>query len=184
MSANLFTQCPQCGGKASSVQIAKKIPLFGEALFTTITCGKCGFRLSDVFSVETHAPKKFWVEISSAGQIPTKIVRSSSATIRIPELGLSLEPGPMSEGFVSNAEGVLERFRGAVESAKNSSGNPKTKANAQKLLEKIALAENGKLTFTIELLDPFGNSALLGKHVKSGRLSEKELKGLKTGLGA
>ena len=176
MSANLFTQCPQCGGKASSVQLAKKIPLFGEALFTTITCEKCGFRLSDVFSVETHEPKKFWAKIS------TKIVRSSSATIRIPELGLSLEPGSMSEGFISNVEGVLERFRGAVQLAKNSAGNAKTNAKAQKLLEKISLAENGKLAFTIELLDPFGNSALLGKHVKSERLSEKEAKKLKTGF--
>ena len=182
MSANLFTQCPQCGGKASSVQLAKKIPLFGEALFTTITCEKCGFRLSDVFSVEPHEPKKFWAKISSAGQIPTKIVRSSSATIRIPELGLSLEPGSMSEGFISNIEGVLERFRNAVQLAKNSAGNAKTNAKAQKLLEKISLAENGKLAFTIELLDPFGNSALLGKHVKSERLSEKEAKKLKTGF--
>ena len=182
MTTTLFTQCPSCGGNASSVQLVKKIPLFGEALFTTITCAKCGFRLSDVFSVESHEPKKFSAKISSAQGLSTKIVRSSSSTVRIPEFGLSLEPGPMSEGFISNLEGLLGRFRGAVETVKNSSRSETQKNKAELLLAKISEAENGKLSFTVELLDPFGNSALLGKHVESEAISEKEAKKLKTGF--
>ena len=43
-----------------------------------------------------------------------RVVRSSSGTIRIPDLDLEVSPGGSSSGFVSNIEGVINRFEDAI----------------------------------------------------------------------
>ena len=44
----------------------------------------------------------------------TRVVRSSSCTVRIVELGLEVEPGDNATGYISNVEGVLNRFSDAI----------------------------------------------------------------------
>ena len=41
-------------------------------------------------------------------------MRSSSCTVRIVELGLEVEPGDNATGYISNVEGVLNRFSDAI----------------------------------------------------------------------
>ena len=43
-------------------------------------------------------------------QLKSRVVRSSSCTVRIPELDLQVNPGSNATGYVSNVEGVLNRF--------------------------------------------------------------------------
>ena len=46
-----------------------------------------------------------------------RVVRSMSASIEIPELGVRIDPGPACQGFVSNVEGVLDRIESVVNMA-------------------------------------------------------------------
>src|SRR3990170_4606625 len=87
----LESACPMCGAQPLLMRSLRlDIPYFGDALQTTVLCRECGFRHEDVIA---------------------RVVRSSSCTIRIPEVGAVMEPGPQSEAFISNVEGVLGRFR-------------------------------------------------------------------------
>jgi len=37
------------------------------------------------------------------------VIKSGTTTIRIPEFGAKITPGPYSEGFITNVEGVLSK---------------------------------------------------------------------------
>ncbi len=167
--------CPDCGKKAVMLNLIRDVPNFGETLFTTLSCSHCGFKLSDVMPSEFHEPKKYSLVVDSPEKMRTRIIRSSSSTIRIKELGVEIEPGPLSEGYVSNLEGLLNRIQSVLKAMPESE-------NAETVGEEISAAKNGKKKFTVELLDPFGNSVLLGKDVKEKKLSEKEIESLKTGI--
>ncbi len=176
----LQLSCPQCGKEARVIQIPESIPLFGQILLQTIVCRSCGFKYSDVMSLEFNEPKGFVATIENEDDLRTKIVRNSSGTIEIPELGVLLEPGPTAEGFYTNMEGLLVRVEGVVQMlARSQTGKEKT--NAQKLLEKIEKCKKGKFVFTVRVLDPFGASALIGRNVTSFSLSKEEVKSLKKG---
>lgn len=106
-----------------------------------------------------------------------RVVRSSSGTIRIPEIGATVEPGPLAESFVSNIEGVLERI-------KNVTGDMDTENSGKKkeILERIEKIRNGEEKATLIIDDPLGNSAIIGKKAKKRKLTDNELKKLKVGM--
>ena len=75
-----------------------------------------------------------------------------SASIEIPELGVRIDPGPVSQGFVSNVEGVLDRIEQVVKGAFRW-GNDVEKENAAALLADIARVKAGTLS---DYVDPGG----------------------------
>ena len=49
--------------------------------------------------------------IDDEEKLRARVVRSSSCTVSIPELDLQVNPGSSSTGYVSNVEGVINRFQ-------------------------------------------------------------------------
>jgi len=176
--------CPQCGKKAEAIESEEEIPHFGKILITAMNCPKCGYRLNDVMCLDIKAPKEYSASIRNEKDQRIKVVKSSSATVKIPELGVTIEPGPIAQGYITNVEGVLDRVEAVVLLAINSKeeGEANEKALAEKELRRVQDARNGKFPFTIKILDPFGNSALIGKGMKSRALKETELKKLKKNI--
>lgn len=105
-------------------------------------------------------PMRYVFRTSRQEDLSVRIVRSMSAAIEIPELGVRIDPGPTCQGFVSNIEGVLDRIVQAVGSA-IIGGDDDERENARVLLEKIAQVKSGELPVTIILEDPSGNSAIV-----------------------
>ncbi|HIH16001.1 MAG TPA: ZPR1 zinc finger domain-containing protein [Candidatus Diapherotrites archaeon] len=173
--------CPNCSKKAWFVEVSHDVPHFGRTLFTTVDCPHCGFRLSDVLPAEFHDPTCFTAEVKKPRDLETKIIRSSSGILKISKLGVSVEPGNAAEGFISNVEGLLDRVEAALKAIAFDAGSPARKA-AEKKLKQIQRARQGKLAFTVTLSDPFGNSGMVGFHVKQRKLSASEVKKLQTGL--
>ena len=114
--------------------------------------------------------------------LSVRVVRSQSATIIIPEAGIKVEPGPKSEGYVTNVEGVLTRFEDAVIKALNLFEDDESQKNAKNTLAHIRELKNGNSTATLILLDPFGQSNIVSDSVKISEIPEEELHGLKTGF--
>ncbi|MEM1538082.1 MAG: ZPR1 zinc finger domain-containing protein [Candidatus Nezhaarchaeales archaeon] len=157
--ANMYVlPCPSCGREALVVnELVHDIPRFGKMLLVSMVCRFCGYRKSDVMSLEFKEPVRYEYRVSSVKDLSVRVIRSSTATIRIPELNAEIRPGPASEGFISNIEGVLHRIRDAVNLIIRS-GEPEDVEKAQEVLRKMELALNGKLAFTLVLEDPYGNS--------------------------
>ena len=52
--------------------------------------------------------------VDSPEDLAIRVVRSMSASLEVPELGVRIDPGPACQGFVSNVEGVLDRIEQIV----------------------------------------------------------------------
>jgi len=95
-----------------------------------------------------------------------------------------VEPGGATTGYVSNIEGVLNRFQGAVEMMyrqAKTSNEKETIVKCEALLEKINLVKNGNLMVEITLLDPMGHSQILHENAVSRELTGRELEELEVG---
>jgi zinc finger protein len=174
--------CPSCGA-TGAFQIkgsVDDIPYFGEVMETLVTCSNCGLRHVDVMCLGQRKPMRYEFKITAESDLMVRVVRSSTGTLKVPELGITVEPGFASEGYVSNIEGVLERIEQAVKLAlKGVRGAKRRRGEA--ILKKIEAIREGKLKARVLIMDPFGHSAILAKRVKKRELNRRELMSLKTG---
>ena len=179
----MIIKCPACGveGVAKSIMKELEIPHFGEVMETTIQCPSCGFKHSDIIALEQNDPAKYVLEINK-NNLSIRVVRSQSATVIIPEVGIKVEPGPKSEGYVTNVEGVLTRFESAVKKALNLFEDEESQINAKKALNHLQELKKGNGTATLIILDPFGQSNVVSENVEILEIPEDELHNLKTGF--
>lgn len=176
--------CPVCCAEMKFDWETQDIPYFGEAMLIAGVCS-CGFRHSDTILLSQKEPARYVLEVTEADDLDARVVRSSSGTIRIPELGVDVEPGSASESYISNVEGVLARVSEIVAFATRSAFeacNMEATRRGEEILESIDLAKKGrfKLTFIIE--DPLGNSAIASEKAVKTALSDEEIACLKTGI--
>lgn len=172
--------CPLCGaaGKFKVKGRIDTIPYFGQVMETLMRCEGCNFKHADVMCLGERAPMRYELRVGSSEDMKVRVVRSSSGTIKVPELGVSIEPGPASEGFVTNIEGVLDRVEGVVRLAlREASGEKKRRAEA--LLEKLRAVREGGLEVRLVVMDPLGHSAIVDERAKKRKLRRAELVSLK-----
>ncbi|MBF71511.1 MAG: hypothetical protein CMA95_03300 [Euryarchaeota archaeon] len=186
MESKVEQPCPICFSDEGLTMIAhtSEIPYFGEHTQLTILCPSCGWKHTDFIPAEGKKPGAFSLEIEGIEMLSVRIIRSSSCTIKIEELGLEVEPGGATTGYVSNIEGVLNRFQGAVEMMyrqAKTSNEKETIRKCEALLEKINLVKDGNLMVEITLLDPMGHSQILHENAVSRELTERELEELEVG---
>ena len=179
----MIIKCPACGieGVAKSIMKELEIPHFGQVMETTLQCPSCGFKHSDILALEHKDPAKYVLEINK-NTLSVRVVRSQSATVIIPEAGIKVEPGPKSEGYVTNVEGVLTRFESAVKKALMLFDNEESQKNAKNTLNQIQELKKGNGTATLIILDPFGQSSIVSDSAEVSEIPEEELHGLKTGF--
>ena len=178
--------CPICGGKGTlkAIQHIHEIPYFGKVMESTIICERCGYRNADVMILEDRPPKLYTVRVENEKDLFTRVVRSKSGTIELEEIGVKIEPGPASEGFITNVEGVLERVRETLLMAREfrkGEGDEEAVKKADEILKYIEDVREGKKPLTVKIADPLGNSALIGEKVKSRLLTEEEIRQLSLG---
>lgn len=181
-----LSDCPICGGKNTlkALNYLHEIPYFGKVMESTIICEKCGYRNADVMLLEEKEPKMYTVKVEEEKDLFTRVVRSKSGTIELEEIGIKIEPGPASQGFVTNVEGVLERARETLLMAKNFKKEENDEESIKKIEEILNYIEGvkeGKKPLTVRIMDPFGNSALIGEKVKSRVLTKEEVAKLSKG---
>ena len=179
----MIIKCPACGieGVAKSIMKELEIPHFGQVMETTLQCPSCGFKHSDILALEHNDPAKYVLEINKS-TLSVRVVRSQSATVIIPEAGIKVEPGPKSEGYVTNVEGVLTRFESAVIKALTLFDDEESQKNAKSTLEFVQDLKKGNGTATLIILDPFGQSSIVSDSAEVSEIPEDELHGLKTGF--
>ena len=108
--------CPMCNthGELKMMAHVSEIPYFGEHTQVTLLCNSCGWRQTDFIPAEGKLASGWRLVLSSSEALRVRVVRSSSCTVRIPELDLEVNPGANSSGYVSNVEGVLDRFLNVI----------------------------------------------------------------------
>jgi zinc finger protein len=160
----------------------KKIPYLKEVVITTIMCGNCDYKYSDVMITSQDKPMEYKIKVNCLDDLTIRVIRSSTATIELLELGIKIEPASAADAFISNIEGVLVRTYDAIENVKRFSDEPEKIKKSEELLEKINGLRNGEGEVTLIIQDPMGNSGILSDMVEKRELSGDEVSGLETGL--
>jgi len=174
------SSCPICGAELIFRWQPDEIPHFDEIMYISATC-ECGFRYADTLILSEREPVRYELTISSPEDLNARVVRSTSGTIRVPELGIDVEPGPASESFVTNAEGVLERIKSIVKMARKWTDDEVKLKRIDEILNIIEGAKSGDAELTVIIEDPFGNSAILSERATHRSLTKEEMSKLKTG---
>jgi zinc finger protein len=149
--------CPVCGSSIEMRCQQDNIPYFGDILEVSIVCG-CGFKFVDTIILGQKEPLRHRMRVCSEGDLWARVIRSTSGTIRIPEWGVDIEPGPASEAYITNVEGIIERLQSVVNMARKWSESDEERRRAESLLDTMQVARDGKPDFTIIIEDPLGNS--------------------------
>ena len=155
-------KCPVCGsGDLEITLYAYRVPFFGDVILETGKCSKCGYRWSDVGVVSAGRPKRIVVEVSRPKDLNALVIKSARASIRVPELGIEVTPGPAAKGYITTVEGVLQRVLDHVPSECF-----KRESSCYGRVKEIEDAIKGLKRFRLIIEDPTGKSAVRGEGVK------------------
>ncbi|MBN1792424.1 ZPR1 zinc finger domain-containing protein [Candidatus Woesearchaeota archaeon] len=164
--------CPFCNKKTLALMESEMdIPYFGKAYIFSMDCEnpECGYHKADVESAEEgRGSAKYTLEIDSEEDMKIRVVKSSSATIKIPHIG-SIEPGEAANGYVTNVEGILQRMKKQIERLRDDSEDEDDKKKAKNMLKKLTRVMWGQEKLKITLEDPNGNSAIISPKAVKGK---------------
>jgi len=163
--------CPFCNvNKLILREEEVDIPHFGRVFVLTAECEGCGYRKADVEPAETKEPCKFTLDISSEEDMNIKIVKSGEATLKIPHI-ISVEPGPASEGYITNVEGLLERVKKMIQSAADAEDDDESaKKKAKNMIKKLNNVILGRETLKVIIEDPSGHSAIISDKAQKSKM--------------
>ena len=125
---------------------------------------------------------EYTFKVTSKKDLNVRVIKSSTGTIELPELGIKIEPGSFSEAFVTNIEGIFVRATEVIKQADRFSDNEAKKSIAEQLLKRIEVIRTGKGEATIIIRDPMGNSSIVSEKAIKRELATEEIKSLETGI--
>ena len=193
--------CPICSieGEVKMIAHIDEIPYFGEHTQVTVLCNSCGWRQTDFIPAEGKKSGAWKLIIDNPEKLLARVVRSSSCTVKIEELDLVVNPGGNSTGYVSNVEGVMNRFVDVINMVLRDVQNEALQHAAEGIDEGIeetmqaigkletmlstieSLKEDDSEPITLELLDPNGHSMIIHEDSVERELSDAELVELPVG---
>ncbi len=161
--------CPVCGQKKLALTEAEtEVPYFGKLFVFSMTCESCKYHKSDIEAAEQKEPCKYVFEVSGKDDLQVRVVKSSEATIKFERVG-SIEPGPASEGYITNIEGLIQRIKEQIEKVRDLEEDEEMKKKAKNLVKKLQKVLWGEEKLTITLEDPTGNSAIISEKAKRSK---------------
>ena len=175
------SECPVCDKKTLKEEHAEiEVPYAGKVWEVTLRCEKCGYKHVTLDYVERKEPVRYTYRVEHPDELSTKIYRSKYGIVEIAELGLKVEPGIVAEGYLTNVEGILERFKEILQQYIRFHKNEKEAQDevyrAFMLINKLEDVKTGTLSVTITLTDPAGISSIVSEKATREVLSPGEAK--------
>ena len=122
-------------------------------------CQNCDYQMSDLEAEEQRKPLRISYEVRSEKDLAARLIKSSSATVKIPRM-VEIKPGPDSQGYITNIEGLLKRVKTILDEL-SQDDDKETAKKAKGHLKKLQRVMWGRETMKIMLDDPSGNSAII-----------------------
>jgi len=102
-------------------------------------------------------PVMYTLPIRGEQDLATKLVKSRSAFIELPELDIKLMPGKGSRDMVCDVYGLLSRLEGVIKMESRIEARRKAE-----ILARIGAIKEGRDRVTLVLIDPTGLSMIMG----------------------
>jgi len=153
-SEELRVECPVCRSEAVLRESLYELPKVGRALLVSVVCPACGYKRADVVPCEVRKRVRLYYAADSLEDLYARVIRSSVASIEIPELGVSVTPGIAAPMVVTNVEGVLRTIQDAALSIEILEGGAKS------FVEELDEVIKRGARFTLIIDDPWGISSI------------------------
>ena len=157
-------KCPSCDNGVITIDKTEyDLPDGDKMLIIKFFCDTCNYHKNDIIPMTTRMdPGIMTLQILDENDLKSKIYRSPTGKLEIPELELIVEPGPMADFYYTNVEGILFRFEEAVSIYKNNLERNDPELNEiEEILGDLKKAVNGELMFTLKITDPGGGSYII-----------------------
>jgi zinc finger protein len=157
-------RCPACQkGQILIEKTEYDLPDEDKMLILKFECNNCNFHKNDIIPLTTRTgPGITSLRVKNERDLKSKIYRSPTGKLEIPELEVIVTPGRGAQFYFTNIEGVLTRFQDAVNIYERNldDGDPE-KEEVKKILNDLNSAILGEFPFTIILTDESGGSYII-----------------------
>lgn len=157
-------KCPSCqDGIIHIVKSIYDLPDGDKMLILKFECNTCNFLKNDLIPLTTNMePGIMTLQILDENDLKSKVYRSPTGRLEIPELELIVEPGPRADFYYTNIQGILFRFENAVSIYRNNlEENDPEKSEIDELMVNLKQAIDGKFKFTLQITDTQGGSYII-----------------------
>ncbi|XP_021754038.1 zinc finger protein ZPR1-like [Chenopodium quinoa] len=164
--------CMRCRENGTTRLMLTQIPHFRKVLLSAFECPHCNERNNEVqFAGELQPRGCSYTLKFPAGDsemLNRQVVKSESATIKIPELDFEIPP-VSQRGSLSTVEGILTRAASDLEALQEErrKEDPTTAEAIDQFLLKLRACAAANSSFTFVLDDPAGNSFIENPHAPS-----------------
>ena len=163
--------CPFCKAKELTlIEETYNVPNFGRCFLMSMRCSNCNYYKSDIEAEEQKDPVRITFTIENKKDLNVRVIKSSEAAIKIPQMKMEVIPNIASTGYITNIEGVLSRFKKIIENERDSTDEDSVKKHAKNLLKKLWKVELGDEKLKIIMEDPSGNSAIVSERAENSKL--------------
>lgn len=165
--------CPMC--KKDSLTLMedeREVPYFGMVFLFSMNCSECKYHKADVEAEKASDPTRYTIDISSEQDMKIRVIKSGDATIKIPRI-MTISPGPASNGYITNIEGILNRAKVQLEKIRDNAEDKTDRKKAKNMLKKIQNIMWGNDSIKITLEDPTGNSSIISDKAQKAKLKVK-----------
>lgn len=161
--------CPMCmKNTLTLMEDEREVPYFGMVYLFSMSCSNCKYHKSDVETDSKDEPVKYVVEVNSEEDMKIRVVKSGDATVKIPRI-MTIEPGPASNGYITNIEGLLNRAKYQLENVRDNAEDKEERKKAKNMLKKIQNIMWGNESIKISIEDPSGNSAIISDKAEKSK---------------
>jgi zinc finger protein len=158
--------CPMCHKDTLVLRdMRREIPFFGVCYIFSMDCTACSYHMADVEAENGDGKHvKYSFDVTDEKDLSVRVVKSSQATLKVPRM-IEVSPGPISNGYVTNIEGILNRIKKIIEGQQDDE-DPAVRKKVKNQLKKIQRVLWGREPLTIIIDDPSGNSAIISEKAK------------------
>ncbi|XP_029357889.1 zinc finger protein ZPR1 isoform X1 [Echeneis naucrates] len=153
--------CMNCYGNGTTRLLLTRIPFFKEIIVSSFSCDHCGWSNTEIQSagrIQDHGIS-YTLRVETKQDLNREVVKSDSATTRIPELDFEIPPFTQ-KGSLSTVEGLLDRAVAGLEQdqAVRRAADPEVAEKIDEFIQKLRKLKDLDSEFTLVIEDPSGNS--------------------------
>jgi len=159
-------KCPFCFKETMTLTEAERdIPFFGKVYLFSMTCMNCKYHKADLECADKKDPCRYTFEVESTEDLGVRVIKSAGATVKIPFM-ITMESSETSIGYITNIEGLLNRVKRILESAREDAEDSSKKKKLKNMLKKLHKVVNGQEKLKIIIEDKAGNSAIISERAE------------------
>ncbi|XP_020488764.2 zinc finger protein ZPR1 [Labrus bergylta] len=155
------SMCMNCHLNGTTRLLLTKIPFFKEVIVSSFSCANCGWSDTEIQSAGRIQDQgvSYTLTVKSKQDLDREVVKSDSATTRIPELDFEIPPFTQ-KGALSTIEGLLDRAVSGLEQEQpiRRATDPDVADKIDEFIQRLKKLKDVEEEFTLVVEDPSGNS--------------------------